>query len=302
MANLPIAAASPESRQLAEYFGHPVANLINADNAAEIRQQAHAEYAPRAERAIETHRIEWKQIELGGIPCIEAKPVDSTPNRTLLYCYGGGYVYGSAYDDLCITAPLSRHGNLRVVAPVYRLAPESPWPAAINDGFAVYRALAEEVSENFVLAGESAGGNLALVLSLRARQVGLRMPQRIALLSPWCDLTPLVDQPGTLSDDPTLHPDDLDHAAVVYAGSSRYIPEVSPILGDYNESFPQMLITTGTRDILMHQCVRLSRVLINAGITVDLRIWQDLWHVFECYDELPEARQSLDEIADFLAG
>src|SRR6056297_2154203 len=152
------------------------------------------------------------------------------------------------------------------------------------------------------VAGESAGGNLMLVTLRRAQAAGLPMPCAAALLSPWCDLThggeSLAANDGR---DPTLPFGNVDRAAKAYAGdAARDDPDISPLLGRFGPWFPPALITTGTRDLLLSPSVELARRLRAAGADVDLRIWDGLWHVFEFYDELPEAAESLAQAGAFL--
>lgn len=198
-----------------------------------------------------------------------------------------------------IVAPLCAATGARVIVPDYRLAPEHPWPAAIEDGFAVYRELA---ARPFAIVGESAGGNLALVLMQRARADGLRLPGAAALLSPWCDLSnsgeSLHFNEGR---DPSLSAQASWQAARHYAGACPVDdPGISPINGRFDAGFPATLITTGTRDLHLSQSVMLSQVLRDFDVPVDLQVWEGLWHVFEWVDHLPEAQQSIQRIAAHL--
>ena len=252
-----------------------------------------------------TQRVE--DIELGGVPVQLVEPKgyeESQDERALLYFFGGGHVTGSPFEDLPITAGLAHRLGLRVYAAHYRLAPEHPFPAGLDDGFAVYRALLEShAPERLAVAGESAGGNLSLAVLLRAREAGLPLPAAAALLSPWCDLASRGDSHRSLSGlDPTLDCElHLKAAAGAYAGGRDLTdPLVSPLYGDFHPGFPPTLITSGTRDLLLSDCARLSTALRRAGVETRLHVWEGLWHVFEWYPDLPEAQVSLDEIADFL--
>jgi len=298
----PVFGPSDAAQQFAATLGCPSPTLGSNGQVEKVRREGHHEFEPRARRALVAHHVEWTRTTIAGVPCIEANPRKINCDRTILYCYGGGYVYGGAFDDLCISAALSGTARARIIAPEYRLAPEHPYPAAVDDGFAVYQELANTIpTEKFAIAGESAGGNLVLTLLLRAKDSRLPYPNSAALLSPWCDLTRVKHQQINTPNDPTLHPEDLDHYAEAYAGQSdRSSPYISPLFGEFNSNFPRTLITTGTRDVLFNQCLRLSRALVAADVTVDLRVWEGLWHVFECYDEIPEAGRSLKEISDFL--
>jgi len=262
-----------------------------------------AEFMPASERALERHNVTTSQIEVAGVACMEVMPGGGAADRTVLYCYGGGYVTGSPFEDLPITAALADHLKARVVAVDYRLAPEHPYPAALDDAIAVYRSISTSCAPGtWAIAGESAGGNLALALLQQAQAEGLAMPAAAGLLSPWCDLGNSGDSiDSNAGRDPTLHAEFVREAALAYAGQTALKdPGVSPLYGHFGAAFPPVIITSGTRDLLMSQCVRLAGVMRQSGVSVDLRVWAGLWHVFEFYDELPEAAASLREIADHL--
>lgn len=264
-----------------------------------MRSKAKAIATAEAQRICQANDVTTDETSLGGVRCLEVRPVKLAVNWPILYAFGGGMVEGSPEEDLPVIAPLSALTGARVIVPDYRLAPEHPWPAALDDGFAVYREIAVRP---FAAFGESAGGNLSLAWMLKAKAEGLRLPGAAALLSPWCDLSNTGDS-LTFNEgrDPTLARANSDLAAGYYAGTNRVDqPLISPICGEFDRSFPPFLITTGTRDLLLSQAVRLSQRLRDCGVTVDLQVWEGLWHVFEWYDELPEARKSMARAADHL--
>ena len=276
---------------------------LTLESIGAVRAQTRADLTPAAERAVQRHRVTLRDIEVAGVPCMEITPEVSTPSRTILYCYGGGYVVGSPFEDLPVSAALAEHTGARIVAPNYRLAPEHPYPAAVEDGWAVCQALtAECLAGTLAIAGESAGGNLALVLLQRLHKAGLAMPVAAALCSPWADLASQGDS-STANDgrDPTLSAGHDGQATRAYVGANDPAdPDISPVRGFYDQTFPPTFITTGTRDLLLSHSVRLARVMRDAGVDVDLRVWEGLWHVFEFYDEIPEAALSLRQIGEFL--
>lgn len=257
-------------------------------------------YADAARSAIEAHKVTLQDIEIAGIPCLKISPPNINPDRVMLYIFGGGFMVGSPFEDLPISAFLAAHLNCAVICPKYRLAPEHPFPAALDD---VEKVATEVLSgpADVVFAGESAGGNLVFGLYQRLRLSGLKMPVAMATLSPASDLSDTGDS-GAADRDPLLS------QARFYAVNKAYIPgqdatlpEISPIYGDYCPDTPPTIITTGTRDLLMSSCVRQERVMRTAGANVTLRIWEGQGHVFEFYPEIPEALDSLSEIADFLS-
>jgi acetyl esterase/lipase len=275
---------------------------LGPDTVGAYRKMAKDEFLPRSERAVAGYGVTVAEVEIGGVPCLDILPPGGEPIGTVLYCYGGGYVTGSAREDLIVSAGLCRHSGARVVAVDYRLAPEHPYPAAIEDGAAVYDVLCREAGA-FGIAGESAGGNMALALMQRASAEGLFMPVAAVLLSPWCDLAHGGDSvQANDGRDPTLDLAFVEAAAKMYAGETpRAAPGVSPIGGAFGPEFPPTLVTTGTRDLLMSPSIEVTRRMRAAGVSVDLVVYDGLWHVFEFYDELPEAAESLSRCGAHLA-
>ena len=243
------------------------------------------------------------RIDIDGIPCLQLTPRDWSEDsgHCMLYAYGGGYVSGSTHEDQVLTAPLAQLSGLRIVMPGYRLSPEHPYPQPQHDVRQVYAALADDYEPHrLVVGGESAGGNQALGLMQYARDHDLALPRCAVLFSPWCDLANQGDS-HIFNDtrDPTLNNAWVDLAAGWHAGDTALDdPGVSPLNGNM-DGLPPCIITTGSRDLLMSQCLRLARRLNAAGVECDLRVWDGLWHVFEFYP-IPEAKQSLNEIAGFI--
>ena len=257
---------------------------------------------------IECYVESLDENEMGGVPVLSVVPKNydsSNDDRCLLYFFGGAYVVGSPYVDLPIIARLAVRLGVKVHAPFYRRAPEHPCPAAIDDGYAVYTHLLEDLAANkIVFAGESAGGNLALEVVLRARNEQLPTPAATALMSPWSDVTPSgLSQQEAAGFDPTMdYKTHLEIPAAAYAGDyDQKDPLVSPLYADYTAGFPPTLITTGTREGFLSDCARLSTIMRQAGVDVRLHVWEGMWHTFEWYFDVPEADQSLDEIANFLS-
>jgi monoterpene epsilon-lactone hydrolase len=266
---------------------------------SELRYKTRQEIAPSVESIFKQKNFETEIKEIRGIPCLYVYPLQLKVNWQILYGYGGGFVSGSPFEDLTIAAPISVATGAVLIIPDYRLAPENPWPAALDDSFSVYQALSDKP---FGLVGESAGGNLGLALIHLARQASLRLPDAAAFISPWCDLTNSGDSIDFNDGrDPSLTKQHLKFAAEHYAGENdRSDPKISPINGAFDRTFPPCYISTGTRDLLMSQSVSLADKLCRQGGTVNLRVWQDLWHVFEWDNNLPEAKTSIREISNFL--
>lgn len=272
-----------------------------------IRDEGHAEVATINEQIIERFVERLEDTELSGVRVQTLTPrgyLDRNDDWAILYLFGGAYVMGSPLTDLVITARLAQRVGLKVYSPYYRLAPEHPYPAAVDDAFAVYRALLRTYPPGAIaIVGESAGGNLTLATVLRARAEGVPLPAAAALLAPWCDLTQSGEsQRQPQGFDPTLDYDlHLRDAASAYAGGyDQKDPRVSPLYADYGGGFPPTLITTGTRELFLSDCARLSTRMRRAGVDTRFHVWEGMWHVFEWWPEVPEADESMDEIAGFL--
>ena len=222
---------------------------------------------------------------------------------TLLYLHGGGYVACSPRTHRPISGHLATCG-LRVFTPDYRRAPESPFPAAIEDGVAAYRGLlAEGVTPGQIaVAGESAGGGLALAVLLAARDAGLALPSCAVLFSPWIDL----DLTGgtwrtNARRDPMIRRASATALVRLYLQEAApQTPLASPLYADLS-GLPPTLIHVGEREVLRDDATRGAAQLEAAGVAVELKVWPVVphaWQLFQAF--VPEARQSLDEAASFV--
>jgi monoterpene epsilon-lactone hydrolase len=275
---------------------------IDTGGLAEQRRKIYDQVVPGGKALARRLGVQVKEGEAGGVPVQWISPAEQRNDHIILYFFGGGHITGSPDEDLSITARLAHFSGARVCAPRYRLAPEHPYPAAREDALAVYRAL-NAGPGRLALAGESAGANLALSLLGALGSQGISMPGALALLSPWCDLTHSGDTILTLDGiDPSLdYTHHLQHMARAYAGGRALDdPGISPLFADVPPGLPPTVITTGTRDVLLSDCARLSAKLRAAGVQVDLRVHEGMWHVFEYYPDLPEAEVSTRDIAAFL--
>jgi acetyl esterase/lipase len=221
------------------------------------------------------------------------------------YCHGGGYLVGSPVAYRRFADRLARSTGHDVAMIDYRLAPEHPFPAATDDAFAGYGALlaAGHDPATIVVAGDSAGGGLALATLLRIVESGLALPAGAVLLSPWTDLaaTGASVRENALAD-PMLPASRIAEAAAAYAGATALDhPWLSPLYGDYT-GLPPLLILAGSTEILRDDAARVAERARAAGVTADLQIWRDAPHVFPIFaDILPEGRRALAHIADFVA-
>lgn len=273
------------------------------DTLEQYRKDVRAGFDGYVQAALEAFRGEIKDIEVAGIACKQLTPQhwSSANGRCIQYAYGGGYVSGSCYEDLIIAAPLAQLCEARIVMVEYRLSPEHPYPAPQQDMRQVYPELLRQYSAaQLVVCGESAGANQALGLMQQVRDLGLAMPCCAALFSPWCDLSNQGDS-HIFNDgrDPTLSNRWTDIAASWHADEQALDdPGISPLYGDMRD-LPPCIITTGSRDLLLSQCLRLAEKMRAADVACDLRVNEGMWHVFEFYP-IPEARRSISEVAEFI--
>ena len=235
---------SPEAVNFLEAFATDD-TPIDFSRIEEIRAETTSNFAPAAERAIERHAIAREDIEVAGIPCEHIRSTRTqTSTGTLLYLFGGGFIVGNPYCDLPIIGALAELCHVDVIAPKYSLAPEHPAPAAINDCIEVYREVAQSTVGRLLIAGESAGGNLALLVAQSAVNENIRTPDAMGLLSPYADLRPdnYLYEPN-YTRDPTLS--QLIFADILAAylpGIDPKDPLVSPIFGNMQRLPPTIIL------------------------------------------------------------
>ncbi|MEU8514615.1 alpha/beta hydrolase [Kitasatospora sp. NPDC048722] len=249
--------------------------------------------------------IRTTETALGGRPALRVEP-DGVPRAgTILYFHGGGWVYGSPRTALSLTGNLVARTGVGAYSLDYRLAPEHPFPAAIEDALSAYRALLDrgEDPSSIVFAGDSAGGGLAVTTCLAARDAGLPLPAAVLALSPGTDATRTGDSMVTKQDaDPIFTRADLDRTGAMYlAGADPRQPLLSPAVCADLTGFPPMLVQVGANEILMDDSTRLAARAAAAGVDVVLDVTADAPHVFQAFaGVLDEADEALDRAALFL--
>jgi acetyl esterase/lipase len=246
---------------------------------------------------------------LGGRPALRVEPTEgqeSGPNAgTILYFHGGAWVFGSPETALSLTGNLVARTGLGAYSLDYRLAPEHPFPAAIEDTLSAYRALLDrgEDPAAIVFAGDSAGGGLAVTTCLAARDAGLPLPAAILAFSPGLDATRTGESMDTKEGiDPIFTRAALEHAGAMYlAGADPHQPLLSPaVLADLT-GFPPMLIQVGANEVLLDDSTRMAARAGAAGVDVVLDVTADVPHVFQAFaGVLDEADEALDRAALFL--
>jgi epsilon-lactone hydrolase len=243
------------------------------------------------------------EVDAGGVPGLLTAVAQSRADRCVLYFHGGAYCIGTAAlyrDFLWRVAAAAR---AQVLYFDYRLAPEHPFPAALDDAVAAYRWLAARFEPRYIaFAGDSAGGGLLLATMLRLRDEGAQLPAAAAALSPWTDLTLTgASMRANAEADPMLDPDNLPELVRNYcAGADVRNPYISPIYGD-PAGLPPTLIQAGSDEILRDDAVRAADKMRAAGCAVELELWDRMPHVWHLYARfVPEARRALARVGDFL--
>jgi monoterpene epsilon-lactone hydrolase len=244
--------------------------------------------------------------ELGGVPVLELGINGITPEGTLLVLHGGFYVFGSPLTSADLASNIARRTRMRVISVDYRLAPEHPYPAALDDALAAYRALLDDPElddpARIAVAGESAGAGLAAALLIAARKQGLPMPAAGVLFSPYADLTLSgASMTSKVTADPSFRREAIAVRAKDYAGSADPAnPLISPIFADLH-GLPPLLIQVGSNEVLLDDAVRLAARAAEDDVQVTLEVTPGVPHLFQTFAAmLDEGEAALQRVADFL--
>jgi acetyl esterase/lipase len=243
--------------------------------------------------------------ELGGVPTAEITVDGIEPRHVVLYFHGGVYVMGDAALTADLASQVGRRTAAKVISVDYRLAPEHPYPAAVDDAFAAYEALLDNgmAPSDIVLAGESAGGGLAVATLVNARDHELPLPAAAFVMSPLVDLTLAGTTMETKREvDPLISRERLEPRVTDYtAGQDPSLGLISPIFADLS-ALPPMIIQAGTHEVLLDDAVRLARQAATADVEVTLDITPRVPHVFQAYYAiLDEGAAALDAAGQFLS-
>ena len=246
------------------------------------------------------------EVTAGGVPAHWLAAPGTDPGRVLLFLHGGGYELGSLRSDGELAARLGRASGMRVLLPEYRLAPEHPFPAAINDVLAAWhwlRAGQHLSARSLAVAGDSAGGGLAVALLVATRDAGEALPAAATLMSPTVDLTSSGASMTERADqDPISTPAMLRQFASGYlAGADPKTPLASPLFASL-AGLPPLLIQVGTADLLLSDSERLAAAAAEAGVDVTLEIGEGLPHVYPLLLGTREAAEATEQAGKFLRG
>jgi acetyl esterase/lipase len=248
--------------------------------------------------------ISFERADAGGVPAAWVAAPGADATRVVLYLHGGGYVIGSINTHRELASRISRAAAARVLVIDYRLAPEHPHPAAVDDAIAAYRWLLAQgaLPARLTVAGDSAGGGLTVATLVALRDAGLPLPAAGVCLSPWVDLEGLGESMTTkAAADPMVQRDGLLTMAAAYlAGQSSRTPLAAPLYADLS-GLPPLLIQVGTAETLLDDATRLAERARKAGVAVTLEPWEDLIHVWQAFAPLlPEGQRAIDRIGEFI--
>jgi acetyl esterase/lipase len=248
--------------------------------------------------------IQQSPVEIGGVAGVEVTIEGHGSDSVILYFHGGVFVIGSAAFSIPLVGDLVRRTGVKSITLEYRLAPEHPYPAAVEDARAAYEGLLAQGLDpaQIVLAGESAGGGLAVATLLALREAGVPLPSCAYLMSPYADLTLSGDSLVEKQDlDPLLTPDGLRTRAPEYVGGADATdPCISPIFADLRD-LPPLLIQVGSHEVLLSDALRLAERAAMSDVPVTLEVTPGVPHVFQAYSGLlDEAGTALDQAADFI--
>jgi monoterpene epsilon-lactone hydrolase len=240
-------------------------------------------------------------VSLGDIPCMKITPKAATAGKAILYFHGGGYVVGSSLSHRHLMARIAIDAGVTLWSVDYRLAPEHAFPASVDDGLAAFSGLCriENLSPaDIVVAGDSAGGGLAMSLILALRDAGDALPAGSVLLSPWLDLTASTKSyVSRASSDPMLTKEQLLYFAGLYQGSSQAAgPSLSPIHSDL-AGLPQLYVQVGDKEILLDDSQLIATRALGHGVSARIDVYPDMFHVFQYFwPMLPQAREAIKRL------
>lgn len=282
------------ARHMARTAGKTVMSPENPRQIARKRMDAGADRLPTPDD------VKIESTTLAGLNALSFTPDEHRPGL-LLFLHGGGYCLGSSKSHRPLVTRLAKALKIKAVSVDYRLAPEHVFPCAVDDGAAALNWSMAHSDGPVLIAGDSAGGGLALASVLRQREQGGPMPQGVYLISPWTDLTASGDSTKTRAKaDPMLKPDWLATGAALYLDTTPAdTPEASPLFADLT-GFPPVFIQTGDAEILRDDSIRFAEKLEQAGIPVQCEIWDALWHDFPLFAPLlPEADMALERLTQW---
>ncbi|XOV86380.1 MAG: alpha/beta hydrolase [Pseudomonadota bacterium] len=245
--------------------------------------------------------VSAREVDADGVPADWITIDERTTDRVVLYFHGGAYCMGSRKTHRGLAGRVARAAKANVLLPDYRLAPEHPFPSAVEDAIRCWRWLISKghAPEHMAIAGDSAGGGLALATLLALKAAGDPLPGCAVGLSPWTDLEGKgpTAEPGAV-DDPMLTPDGLRSSGLLYAGDDLRNPLAAPLHGDL-KGLPPLLLQVGTREVLLSDSTRFADKARDAAVEVTLEVEEGLIHVWQMLP-VPEAQSAIQRVGRFI--
>ena len=246
----------------------------------------------------------YSRVNAGGVTAEWVTAQGASDSRIVLYFHGGGYIIGSPRTHRAMLAELSQASSARVLALDYRLAPEHPFPAPVEDSVATYRWLLNEGYDpaRIAMAGDSAGGGLTVSALVQLRYLGLPLPAAGVCVSPWVDMEGLGESMETRAEaDPMVGKENLMVSAKTYlGGADPRAPLAAPLYADLR-GLPPILIQVGDAEVLLDDSTRLAGVAREAGVEVQMDVWDDMIHVWHLFAPiLPEGKQAISQAGEFI--
>jgi acetyl esterase/lipase len=239
-----------------------------------------------------------------GVPAEWIEGPEADRERVLLYFHGGGYAIGSIATHRGLASRIAQAAGIRALLIEYRLAPEHPFPAAVEDASAAYRFLLDQgiAPERIGIGGDSAGGGLTFATLVALRDAGTPLPAVAIALSPWVDLEGTGESMTTKAEvDPLADPTGLHQMAELYLnGADPKTPTASPLHADLSE-LPPIYVQVGTAETLLDDAVRIAERARQAGVAIELELFEDLIHVFQAFAPfVPEAQDAIEKLGAFV--
>jgi len=267
--------------------------------------EKYREFLDTSARAFKIDRTAgFKPVHLNGVPGAWILPANASERNVVLYLHGGGFIAGSIASHRDLATRIANASGSKTVIIDYRLAPEHPFPGGLEDAVQAYTWLLNHgfSASRMAIAGDSAGGGLALSLLLTIKDRGLPMPGSAALISPWTDLE-CKNRSHTTNQktDPMLNQHMLFSTAQLYTGEKNWDhPLVSPANGDFQGMCP-LLVQVGSREVLQDDAVLLVKKAKAAGVPAELEIWDGMFHVWHYFSRyLTQGREAVEKIGSFI--
>ncbi len=289
---------SPESHQIRQWLFQNMKNAPLPSSIQEAREASKALRKPLPAGTVVEHVI------AGGVPSEWISAPNASSDKIFLCLHGGGYTMLSSKAFHPLASLLSTASGCRGLVIDYRLAPEHPFPAALEDATASYRWVLEQgySARNVIIVGFSSGGGLALAAMIALRDAAVQLPAGAVLLSPWTDLAGTGESMTTRAEiDPMITPEmNRFHAALYSKGTDLHHPLISPLYADLH-GLPPMLIHVGSDEIMLNDSTRLAERAKAAGVEVALDIWESMWHNWHAFaPQLPEGLRAIEQVGQFI--